>query len=72
MMEAGKIEIVVNGEAIAVPADLSVSGLIDHLELPEKRLAIELNLNIVPRANWQATRLQPGDKLEIVQFVGGG
>lgn len=72
MMEEGKIEIVVNGETIAVPADLSVSGLIDHLELPEKRLAIELNLNIVPRGNWQATRLQPGDKLEIVQFVGGG
>jgi thiamine biosynthesis protein ThiS len=35
-------------------------------------VAVELNLEIVPRANWEATHLNDGDKLEIVHFVGGG
>ena len=46
--------------------------LIDLLEMKADRIAIERNGDIVPRSAWAKTPLQPDDKLEIVQFVGGG
>jgi len=46
--------------------------LIDELGMKGDRVAVELNRQIVPRAQWNDTRLQDGDRLEIVHFVGGG
>jgi sulfur carrier protein len=46
--------------------------LVDLLEMKADRIAIERNGDIAPRSTWNNTRLQPDDKLEIVQFVGGG
>lgn len=46
--------------------------LIDLLQLKQDRVAVELNGTIVSRARWEETLLQANDKLEIVQFVGGG
>lgn len=66
------IEITVNGESQRVAAQSSVTDLIALLDLTAQRLAIELNLSILPRVTWTDTRLQDGDKLEIVHFVGGG
>lgn len=66
------IEIVVNGERCETPAGASLVDLVAQLQLPSQRIAIELNLAIVPKAVWSATILQAGDKLEIVHFVGGG
>lgn len=66
------IEITVNGESQRVAAQSSVTDLIALLDLTAQRLAIELNLSILPRVTWADTRLQDGDKLEIVHFVGGG
>lgn len=66
------IEVFINGEPRQISAGASVTDLVTHLELTAGRLAIELNLSIVPRAVWPETRLQAGDKLEIVHFVGGG
>jgi thiamine biosynthesis protein ThiS len=68
----GEIQIVVNGETRNVPLGLGVSGLLSHLGLPANRVAIERNLEILPRAQWIATIVQPGDRYEIVQMVGGG
>src|ERR1019366_1421553 len=70
-MTAG-IQVVVNGETREVPAGLHVTGLLAHLGLPADRVAIERNLEILPRAQWLATPVQPGDRLEIVHMVGGG
>jgi thiamine biosynthesis protein ThiS len=42
------------------------------LRLDSGRVAIERNLEILPRPKWQETRVEPGDRYEIVQFVGGG
>jgi thiamine biosynthesis protein ThiS len=42
------------------------------LELPRERIAIELNQAVIRRAEWPATKLREGDKIEIVHFVGGG
>jgi sulfur carrier protein len=70
-MSAG-VQIVVNGETREVPEGLVVPALLSHLGLPADRVAIERNLEILPRAAWQATTVQPGDRYEIVQLVGGG
>jgi sulfur carrier protein len=66
------IEITVNGEARQMSQGARVMDLVKQLELAPERLAIELNLSILPRAKWAETELKPGDKLEVVHFVGGG
>ena len=67
-----QIQIVVNGEAHQVPEGLGVPGLLSHLGLPVDRVAIERNLEILPRSQWVVTFVQPGDRYEIVHLVGGG
>jgi len=66
------MRIEINGEPREVTADLTVLGLIESLGLEGKPVAVERNAVIVPRANHGETRLCEGDKLEVVQFVGGG
>ncbi len=66
------ITLVVNGEKREVPAGLTVSGLLDNLGLASGRVAIERNLEILPRAQWDSTAVESGDRFEIVHFVGGG
>ena len=72
MSQQQTIQIKVNGEDYQLVAAAKVSDLIAKMALTPERLAIELNLNILPRAKWNETVLQEGDKLEIVHFVGGG
>jgi sulfur carrier protein len=62
----------VNGESRQVPEGLTVSGLLRELGFPADRVAIERNLEIVPRSQWESTTVQAGDRFEIVHFVGGG
>jgi sulfur carrier protein len=62
----------VNGESLTLPSPLSVRGLIVHLGLTDGPVAVERNLEVVPRAEHEATALCDGDTIEIVHFVGGG
>lgn len=62
----------VNGEDLTLPGPLSVRGLIVHLGLTDGPVAVERNLQIVPRAEHETTALSDGDTIEIVHFVGGG
>jgi len=66
------LTIQLNGEPREVPEDLTLAALIDWLKLPPDRVAVERNLEIVPRARWSATPIQAGDRLEVVHLVGGG
>lgn len=66
------MNVVINGESRDVPEGLNVAALLAHLGLPADRVAIERNLEVLPRAQWEATRVQPGDRYEVVHFVGGG
>jgi sulfur carrier protein len=66
------IEIVVNGENREAKPGLTVSELLIYLGLDSGRVAIERNLEILPRPAWVQTPVQSGDRYEIVQFVGGG
>jgi len=61
-----------NGEQREVPDGLSLAGLVEWLELPADRVAIERNLEVVKKADWNGTQLENGDRLEIVRMVGGG
>ena len=70
--ETKTIEVVVNGRPQRVPEGLSLDGLIVWLKIDPSRVAVERNLAIARKADWQATRVEPGDRLEIVWFVGGG
>jgi len=61
-----------NGELRDFPDGLTLAVLVEHLAMKADRVAVELNLEIIPRTNWPAIRLKDGDKLEIIHFVGGG
>lgn len=64
--------VTINGERREIPDGLNVTGMLEHLGMSRDRVAVERNLNILPRANWNQTHVQPNDRYEIVQLVGGG
>jgi sulfur carrier protein len=66
------MKVKINGEVQDIPDGLSVSALLEHLAMPAARVAVERNLNILPRAEWASTQVAANDSYEIVHFVGGG
>jgi len=65
-------QITVNGETRPAKPGATVTDLLRELGLEAGRVAIERNLDILPRKQWPETRIAAGDRYEIVQFVGGG
>jgi thiamine biosynthesis protein ThiS len=66
------LTITVNGESRTIKPGATVIDLLLEIGLSSGRVAIERNLEILPRDQWPATQLQPNDRYEIVHFVGGG
>lgn len=66
------MDITVNGEQKKLDGPLTVAGLLAVLELEPRKIAVERNLEIVPKSLFGETALAQGDHIEIVQFVGGG
>ncbi|MBB5519612.1 sulfur carrier protein ThiS [Amphiplicatus metriothermophilus] len=66
------MQVLINGETRRFDAPMSVSALLAALELPATKVAVERNLEIVPRSAFAETTLADGDRIEIVHFVGGG
>ena len=64
--------VTINGDRREIPEGLSVAALLAHLGMTPDRVAIERNLEILPRARWTSTSVEPDDSYEIVHFVGGG
>jgi sulfur carrier protein len=65
--------LIVNGQERECPEDVkTLAGFVAHLELKADRIAVEHNRKIAPRTRWNEIALSPGDRLEIVHFVGGG
>jgi thiamine biosynthesis protein ThiS len=62
----------VNGEQRPLPGAMTVADLLATLGLDGRKVAVERNEAIVPRSAYATTRLEPGDSLEIVHFIGGG
>ena len=66
------MQIIVNGTATDVPDSISMSGLIETLGLGDRRLAVEVNRELVPRSRFPEHALRDGDTVEIIHAVGGG
>lgn len=66
------MRIILNGESRTAPEGTSVSQLLETLHVPPERVVVEVNLTILKRAQHPQTLLKEGDRVEIVQFVGGG
>jgi thiamine biosynthesis protein ThiS len=64
--------IILNGEKKDVPSGLSVKGLLEHLDIKPERVAVELNEEIVRKAAYAEVPVRENDRVEVVQFMGGG
>jgi thiamine biosynthesis protein ThiS len=72
MPDGNTIQVSVNGALRQVPRGSTVADVLKELSLDSARVAVELNLKVVARADHGRLALNHGDKLEIVTFVGGG
>ena len=66
------VQLVLNGEDHQTDEGLTVRAFLKTLGIPEKGVAVERNLEIVPKSAFDDVIVQSGDRLEIIQFVGGG
>ena len=69
---AESIQIHVNGEQRACRSDATVGDLLRELAIQTERVAVELNLEIMDRKDFDRQSLKPGDRVEILGFIGGG
>ncbi|MBL1429980.1 MAG: sulfur carrier protein ThiS [Robiginitomaculum sp.] len=66
------MNITLNGKASEITTELNVTELLNDLSLTPAKVAVERNLQIVPRSVYSKTIIQDGDRIEIVRFIGGG
>ncbi|MEJ2405532.1 MAG: sulfur carrier protein ThiS [Candidatus Thiodiazotropha sp.] len=66
------MQIYLNGEEMQIPENLAMADLIELLELQGRRIAVEVNEELVPRSTFPGHRLQEQDRVEIIHAVGGG
>ena len=72
MKKIKKIKIRVNGKVKSISDNYSVSDLVKNLKIPMKKVAIELNQEIIDKKNISKINLKENDTIEIVHFIGGG
>ena len=72
MKKIKKIKIKVNGKFKSISENSKISDLVKHLKIPLKKVAIELNQEIIDKKNVSKISLKKNDKIEIVHFIGGG
>jgi len=66
------MKVIVNGDSADIRDGSTIAGLLEDLQIGRDRVAVEVGLEIVPKVRYDTHILQEGDKVEIVQFVGGG
>ena len=66
------MQIKLNGERKEVPDQITVLGLLEHLQIRHQRVAVELNEMIVKKDRYSQTAISEGDAIEVVSFMGGG
>lgn len=66
------MELTINGQLTSIPDAKTLADVVDHYKLNEKIIVIEHNLEIVQREKYGQVKIAPGDRIEIVHFVGGG
>ena len=71
-MPVQDLDLLVNGESRAVPEGCTVASLVELLGLAGRRVAVAINRDVVPRSAFESRRLASGDRIEILEAVGGG
>ena len=66
------MRVVINGETKDVPEGLNLRSLLEHLSLPHQRIAVEVDQQVIRKADWDKTLVNVDTRIEIVHFVGGG
>lgn len=66
------MKIVVNGRVKEIEEETNLRRFLDNLFLPSERIAVELNETVVRRKDWEDTKINEADKIEVIHFVGGG
>lgn len=66
------MQVYINDEAHTLENAITLAALAEQLKLDTRKVAMEVNLTIIPRSQYAQTLLSEGDKVEIVQFIGGG
>lgn len=66
------MKVIINGEIKEVAGNLNLTGLLEHLSMPDERIAIELNKEVIRKKDWETIEINDADKIEIIHFVGGG
>lgn len=66
------MHVVLNGEIRETPSGLTLGRLLEHFDLPKQRVAVELNLKVVRRNEWDSVTVADDDRIEVIHFVGGG
>jgi thiamine biosynthesis protein ThiS len=66
------VTITVNGEKREIEKEVTLDRLLDLFSLPRQRVAVELNNAVVRRQEWETTRVNEADQIEVIHFVGGG
>ena len=66
------MKIYVNGETKKIDREVTLVELLKNFSLPQERVAVELNKEVVRKKDWENIRVKDADKIEIVHFVGGG
>jgi len=66
------MQVTINGEIKQIDVELNLFELLEKLELPATRVAVELNRDVIRKKDWEKTKIADQDKIEIIHFVGGG
>ena len=66
------MQVLINGETRKIENELNLRELLEKLELPTERIAIELNKDVIRKKDWETIKINDADKIEIIHFVGGG
>tara|TARA_B100001013_G_scaffold248572_1_gene154218 strand:+ start:385 stop:585 length:201 start_codon:yes stop_codon:yes gene_type:complete len=66
------VNIVLNGETYKTDGPLTIGGLLFHLDIDRRRVAVEHNMNVIKKSNYDSTIVNSGDAIEVVNFIGGG
>jgi thiamine biosynthesis protein ThiS len=66
------MKVFINGEIKEIPGEVNLTELLENFSLPQERVAVELNKEVVRKRDWETILVKDADKIEIVHFVGGG
>lgn len=66
------MKVFINGETQEISGEVNLSELLKNLSLPQERIAVELNKEVVRKKDWENITISEADKIEVIHFVGGG